>query len=468
MTDLEEVKSLLAKAGAIGVKYSGIAEREQYGFNAFSILRKTHEEVGLHSAFLKSLFDPQGGHGQGVWFLNTFLEKAGIQPFDEQENIQVFSEYTRLRDGSQGGNRERDSIDIYIKTGDRAVIIENKIYAGNREKQLCRYVRLAMDENFAFEKIDVIYLSLDGREPGCEPEEFKDINYVPSKDDGCPRLRFGDAEKEIKLMSYATDIIDWLDKCIEHMAKHPTTRETLVLYQRIVQELTGQAMNEEENMEIADVLMETPKSFAITNKIVSAFDKAKAKTQLQFWEGLQSELTSLGLKESAIMDESEKGQKYTSEKVSACYTQRRNRPWYGIKVLLGTMKQHPEIQICFYIEVEWNIYYGFIVQTMGGIRISDAETIGKIQELLNAAHYKVGDGWPAWRYPKDDRGAYDLNINFKKFEGESLELIDKDHRKSYLEQLAQEVKKAIQEGVNIMKSNELLINEKDIWINPTT
>jgi len=50
MADLAEIKSLLAKVEAIGVKYSGIAEREQYGFNVFSILRNSDEEVGMNRA----------------------------------------------------------------------------------------------------------------------------------------------------------------------------------------------------------------------------------------------------------------------------------------------------------------------------------------------------------------------------------------------------------------------------------
>jgi len=446
MTDLAEIKSLLAKVDAIGVKYSGIAEREQYGFNVFSVLRNSDEEVGLHSAFLAAILNPDGGHGQGVWFLNEFLTQASLEKISEESDVQVFREYTRLRNGAMGS--ERDSIDIFIKAGQRAIVIENKIYAEDQYEQIKRYVRFACDEGFSEDKVDVIYLTLDGHEPS--PDSLGDYDI-----------------KKVMLMSYGDDVIPWLNKCIEHMAKHPTTRETLVLYQRIVQELTGKAMNEEENMEVADLLMETPKSFEITNKIVAAFDEAKAKTQLQFWEGLQSELKAVGLKESAILDENEIGQKYTIGKIKAFYTKKRNRPWYGIKILLGAMKQHPERQICFYMEVDCNIYYGFIVQKLDGDRIRDVKINGEMKDVFKK-NYKSTDWWPAWRYPKNDNGTFDLDINFKTFEGKSLELIDKHNRKSYLEQLAQEVKEAIQEGVDMFKSNSLLIDAKEVWENSAT
>ncbi len=251
MADLAKIKALLAKVAAISVKYSGIAEREQYGFNVFSVLRSSDEEVGLHSAFLTAVLNPDSGHGQGTWCLNEFLSQAKLERIPEGGEAQVFREYTRLRNRNEADGSERDSIDIFIKAGQRAIVIENKIYAEDQDEQIKRYVQFARDEGFSEEKIDVIYLTLDGHEPSSQS--------------------LGDYPKEkVKLMSYGGDVIPWLDKCIEHMAKHPTTRETLVLYQRIVQGLTGQAMNEEENMEIADLLMETPQSFETASKIMAS------------------------------------------------------------------------------------------------------------------------------------------------------------------------------------------------------
>jgi len=465
MDDKARVQALLEKMQAIGIRYSGMAEREQYGFNVFSILREPYEEVGLHSAFLHALLSSDGEHGQGAWFLNTFLEQASLEAVSGEHKPEVFREYTRLSD-SGDGSKQRDSIDIYIKAGERAIIVENKIYAGDQANQLCRYVKLALDENSQPEIIDVIYLTLDGHEP--EKGEHQGVKLISSGDDQPLRIQCPNGcMLDVKLMSYADDVIPWLNKCIAHMATYPTTRETMVLYQRIVQGLTGQAMNEEENMEIADLLMETPQSFETASKIMAALDKAKAKIQFQFWDDLASELRNVGLKESAIMAEDEKGQKYTIGKIQAFYAKKRNRPWYGIKILLGTQKQHPENQVCFYIEVECNIYYGFIVQKLDGERIRDAKIIGGIQELLKA-NYKDDNGWPAWRYPQDDSGAFDLDINFKSFEGKALEVIDKDQRKSYLEKFSQEVKEAIQEGVNILDSNGLLIDEKELWDDTAT
>jgi len=441
MNDEAQLEALLTKVEAIGVKYAGVAEREQYAFNVFSILRKPHEEVGLHSAFLKSLLDPQGGHGQGTWFLNRFLEKIeGIDPVDEKA-VKVFCEYTRLRNTDDGN--KRDSMDIYIRDGNRGIVIENKIYAEDQKGQIERYVKSA--KKSGAKNIDVIYLTLDGSDPsGGSLGSYKN--------------------KDVVKMSYKHDVNNWLNECIEHMARYPTTRESLILYQRIVRRLTNQAMNERENMEIVNLLMKTPQAFETANKIVTAFDDAKAKIQFEFWEDLESELMGVDLRESAIMKEDEKGQKYTFDKIKEFYTKKRNRPWYGIKILLGNLNQQPDAQICFYVEVEWNIYYGFIVQKPDGKRI---KSIVGIQEALED-NYEYDDGWPAWRYPQSDSGVCALEIDFKNFNERAVALIDAPQRKAYVKKLALEIKETIQENVGILKRDGLLINEEAIWANPST
>jgi len=192
MADLAEIRSLLAKVEAIGVKYSGIAEREQYGFNVFSILRNSDEEVGLHSAFLAEILNPDGGHGQGIWFLNEFLTQAqdSLEKVPEESCVKVFREYTRLRNTATGS--ERDSIDIFIKAGERAIVIENKIYAEDQDKQIDRYVRLACDEGFSESKVDVIYLTLDGHDPS--------------------RDSIGNYKSKVTTMSYREDVIPYNHK----------------------------------------------------------------------------------------------------------------------------------------------------------------------------------------------------------------------------------------------------------------
>jgi PD-(D/E)XK nuclease superfamily len=53
-------------------------ERQQAPrFNLFQLLRVTRNERWTHSAFLRELLDPEGCHGQGHLFLETFSSIAG-------------------------------------------------------------------------------------------------------------------------------------------------------------------------------------------------------------------------------------------------------------------------------------------------------------------------------------------------------------------------------------------------------
>jgi len=439
MVDVANFRALLAKIEAIGIKYAGVAEKGQYDFNVFSILRKSHEEVGLHSAFLKTLFDPKGGHGQGAWLLNRFLKRVGIEPVGEDTSVQVITEHTRLRHTDEG--KKRDSIDIYILSGNRAIVIENKIYAGDQPRQIQRYVEFVEEKGAS--QIDVIYLTLDGRDPTKES--------------------LGNIPKElVKCRSYLQHVDPWLSECIEHMARHPTTRETLVLYQRIVREITGKSLNEEETMEITEQLLDSAMAFSTGMKVTEAMDQAKAKAQLLFWTELEEALKNDGFTEKAILGEGTIGQKYTPDLVNSYYVSKRNRPWYGIKIFIGNLNARPDLEIFFYIEVDWSVFYGFIIQEANGDRVSDHKMTGGIRDALHDS-YESNKWWPAWRYPRRENGSFDLEINFKQFNDPAINLVDHHQRKSYVAKLAMEIKEAIHEGATTLKDSGLLTKEAKIW-----
>src|SRR5688572_11747237 len=116
------MQTLLDKIGIIDYKYDKL--REQNTFNIFSILRNKNDEVNLHSRFIGELLNPIGSHKLGNIFLNHFLKLLNI-------NTQGFEKATV--------HREYKDIDILIKSGSKAIILENKIWAEDQEKQLERY-----------------------------------------------------------------------------------------------------------------------------------------------------------------------------------------------------------------------------------------------------------------------------------------------------------------------------------------
>ena len=115
-------------------------EKEKRGelFNVFSILGLTSDEVS-HSAFLASLLNPHGAHGNGILFLKAFTDVLEIddKPSDYSNiSVHVEKDIGLLNaDKTEGGR-----IDIIIEFGKTySIVIENKIMAGDQEKQLSRY-----------------------------------------------------------------------------------------------------------------------------------------------------------------------------------------------------------------------------------------------------------------------------------------------------------------------------------------
>lgn len=222
-------------------------ERRKRGekFNVFNVLGLWSEEVRLHSAFLSELLNPNGNHGLNDKFLKAFIEIA-CKGFDiNTEYCTITAEYyigAVTTDGQRGGR-----IDILIRSGNRAIIIENKIYAGDQVKQLIRYENFAKDNNLDFQ---LLYLTLYGdnaADDSCVNGEYK-VSYEP--------------------ISYSQHIIRWLDRCIEFSSRQPLVRETIYQYQTLVKQLTHQNMESQNQKEIMQLMMDNPEeSFIISENI---------------------------------------------------------------------------------------------------------------------------------------------------------------------------------------------------------
>ena len=167
--DYRDCKLLLAKA-------AGLYEKHEAGrpepFNVFSVLRKETDEVNLHSRFLHTLLEYQ-------------------KPRDgAKENLEDFLQHVAEKNFALSGvkvERERDYIDILITnaTG-QAVVIENKIWADDRPKQLQRYHETLKDQGYS--DIHLLYLTLHGHDPSGDSAGTLDYKPISYKDDLHPWL----------------------------------------------------------------------------------------------------------------------------------------------------------------------------------------------------------------------------------------------------------------------------------------
>lgn len=213
-----EVEQLFSRVNKIldHVKiYSDQCSARGERFNIFHVCRMDYEE-NRHSDVITELLNPQGTHGQGNAFLKLFLETLQPQTgftFDaDPASVKVAREVSVSGEGR---------IDILITNGKQAIIIENKIYATDRWKQLQRYNSHA-EGKYGKGNYLIIYLTLDGR----EASEYScgDIDYLR--------------------LSYRRDVLSWIDKCIGYGSALPLIRETLVQYSNLIKKLTHQNMEQ--------------------------------------------------------------------------------------------------------------------------------------------------------------------------------------------------------------------------------
>lgn len=203
-------------------------------FNIFKVCGVDHYEL-QHSAIIAEILNPKGSHGQGCLYLKLFMETYGssidVANLDEK-SIQVKrEEWTSDYDGR---------MDIYVEYQKKPIlIIENKLYARDQSIQLQRYDKDAQQRKA--DKYDIVYLTLDGKD--ATDDSAGNVNY--------------------NKMSYANDIIKWLNKCIEHSSRIPLVRETLIQYQNHIKQLTHQDMDNTKLNEMFEIMSTYPEETAI-------------------------------------------------------------------------------------------------------------------------------------------------------------------------------------------------------------
>lgn len=250
-------------------------ERNRKGenYNLFSILSIERYEL-KHSALIANLLDPKGSHGCGDAFLRAFFEialKGTAYPFENSTPLDSRTEhYTGPIAGDTGGR-----IDILVKSSHYGLIIENKIYAGDQDKQLIRYDNYGK-EVFGADGYLLVYLTLYGYDASKESTATKSAEEV-----GYLRL------------SYAEDILRWLEQCARLAYDKPLVRESLNQYIRTIKQLTYQDMNQENIEKIIDLAVDHPEVVATLSSNRDAiaqrirkkyiFDKLKEYADQKGW-----------------------------------------------------------------------------------------------------------------------------------------------------------------------------------------
>jgi hypothetical protein len=277
----KDIENLLTQVAAISKKYEEIAKITGENFNVFNVLGLTIYEVRTHSAFIAELLNPNGSHGCNEIFLELFWsvlvkefseKKINLQPFQlnakdasviKEKNIGVINQdYTR------GGN-----IDLLItdKSG-CTIIIENKIYAGDQQKQLLRYYNYAEDIKTPYL---LLYLTLDGK----DATEFSTDKKIK-------------VDKHYFLISYQSTIIDWLELCKKEAVNFPLLRETISQYIYLIKQLTHQTTNHTMSKEIINSIISNEANYKASQEIA----RANNSVNNELLQKLKSQLKSISEK----------------------------------------------------------------------------------------------------------------------------------------------------------------------------
>ncbi len=237
-----EIEHLLYKVKKVIDKASIEKEaRRKRGelFNIFDVLGVSSSEVRTHTAFLAELLNPNGSHGLGSFPLKTFvsiINSSSLFEFDSESAKINREKFIGIIDENYDNGGQ---IDILIESGRNAIIIENKIYAGDQQKQLLRYHRYAKNRYYNFV---LFYLTLDGHSPS---------SFSVEDDNECLK----DGNNYFKI-SYGVHIIQLLDACIRESYDKPLIRETLVQYKNLIQELSHNDMDNKSKEDLLKVMFE--------------------------------------------------------------------------------------------------------------------------------------------------------------------------------------------------------------------
>lgn len=372
----EQFQILLSKVAVIKLRQEYLLAENS--FNIFRILKAGHEEVGLHSRFLFELLNPKGSHGMGDVFLQLFVKECDLPPLS-YDTVHVL--------------REHANIDILIQDNNRAIVIENKVYAGDQYEQLKRYFEYTKS---SYRQPTLVYLTLNGTPPSEES--------------------IGDVSESPVLISYKFHISSWLVDCIKEAVLRPVLRETLVQYQTLINQLTGNTMNEAEKQEVLTLVGQgdNAEQAAI---IARNWNHVRWHTEWDFW----SELSSLA---SAKFDGAIAS--CTDDNLSKIVHGGNNKNYYyGIEFPIGSILGNT---IIFKIERgDEPVYYG--IHHCSSDELVKERMRGVIQTLGTASN----EYWAGYKATNAGIDLHDFDTPI------TLQLVNPSRRQAIIAALWQEI-----------------------------
>lgn len=241
-------------------------------FNVFNILGLRSNETRTHSAFLAELLNPHGSHGMGDSYLKSFISCMHLEDLQldlQHAYVEVERSIGEIDENYDNGGR----IDIIVVSDDKAIIIENKIYAQDQYKQLVRYNNYAKG---TFSAYRLLYLTLDKDAASDASTQADDEQLLPNID--------------YYPITYRSDIIPWLDVCVSNSPENSPVEVIINQYKNLLKELTNTM---EENKIVLNVLA-NEKNWAYMLEILKNGDSWKNEIWNAFVQLLKERVEAKG------------------------------------------------------------------------------------------------------------------------------------------------------------------------------
>ncbi|MEE3777354.1 PD-(D/E)XK nuclease family protein [Campylobacter sp. CX2-4080-23] len=268
-----------------------VKERRARGIHDYNIFDVLETKEVKHSKFIASLLDPKGLHYQGDLFLREFINACGISDFGlDASNALVYREYK--------------NIDIYITDGDKHIIIENKLWTGDHNEQVARYIRTIIDENK--DELNKDELNKDElNKDELNKDELNEIyerilvlyltpfDYVIEKLGGIDAVKnnsliIDNNEIAFKHISYKKEIIEWLCRVKDEITNLMDLTAIISQYEKAVKILTNQG----EKMANDIVKEQIRSNYELCAAIYDNFKSVEIELTNNFFKKVYSELNN--------------------------------------------------------------------------------------------------------------------------------------------------------------------------------
>ena len=401
--DIEKFESMLKQIKVLSDKLEVKKLRGNNDYNLFLALFDASDEVRLHSRFICSLLDPNSPHYQKELFLELFIKACGLEDFGLNSQIaKVYKEY--------------ENIDIYMTDGTKHIILENKIYAGDQEAQIKRYIKTIQQENGNEAEIYVLFLSPQGRKPSdysLDGLKIKDGRI--SNEKGVEIAKF-------KAISYDKEITAWLDLCLDETRNLTNLSIVISQYKNVIEKIYGKYKGVQMDAnEISKIILE---NYDIVEEIKNKyFDIASSNKLNEFMSNVKTEL------------EKRLSQEWHVD-IRAADTIRYFAPIIFYKYSWGD-KEVMNLRLEFDSRNFLNPYIGLKYDNKNR---TNNERIKDIQAKFTLAEWKIGATFARWKWLKKDQFLREIIIN----KYSEVELVDELIKmKNELEPLADEIAKLL-------------------------